>query len=270
MKPSDKDGVSCYVDSADGDDSKSGLSPAEAVKSQAKIGATCTAVYFKRGSVFHEKLRIVGNVRTYTNYGDAEDPLPSFVLPRTKSSGPVIAALATKGVTFDGLYLSGASGDGSREGLPSGACVVFGYQNQLTNCELTGCDTGVILYDEANLVQGNYFHDLGTTVEVLPGVDPYLLGVGVGSLVSASNSKIQYNTFINCKSSAKPDGGSGTCYGGATAVAVPRGRAIERVLINHNYLLETKPGQMSHWYEIAGTGSRRMTHGDPLSGRVRA
>lgn len=34
--------VTCYVDSVGGDDSRSGLSEAEAVKTQAKIGSTCT------------------------------------------------------------------------------------------------------------------------------------------------------------------------------------------------------------------------------------
>jgi hypothetical protein len=78
--------VTCHVDRVGGDDSWSGLFEAEAVKTQAKIGSTCTIARFKRGSVFNEALKITTKVKTYPNYGDAGAPLPQFVVPHTASS----------------------------------------------------------------------------------------------------------------------------------------------------------------------------------------
>jgi hypothetical protein len=45
--------VDCFVDSVAGNDTKSGLSEAEAIQSLAKIPSSCTTVKFKRGSVFN-------------------------------------------------------------------------------------------------------------------------------------------------------------------------------------------------------------------------
>jgi hypothetical protein len=78
--------VACYVDRVGGDDSWSGLSEGEAVKTQAKIGSTCTMTRSRRGSVFNEVLKISSKVKTYTNYGDAGAPLPQFVVPHTAGS----------------------------------------------------------------------------------------------------------------------------------------------------------------------------------------
>lgn len=70
--------MTCFIDSVGSDDGKSGLSEAEAVKSQARVGGTCTVLRYKRGSVFNEKLIVFEKVKTYGNYGDPGVPLPKF------------------------------------------------------------------------------------------------------------------------------------------------------------------------------------------------
>jgi hypothetical protein len=215
--------ASCYVDSVNGDDGQSGLSEAEAVRSQAKIGANCTTIRYRRGSLFAETVRLIDGAKTYTNYGDAKDPLPRFVVPRTKSSGPVIQAMGTTGATFDGLYLSGATGDGTVAGQTAGACVALGLGNTLTNSEITDCDVGVILYDEGNVVEGNYIHDIVTHADLSPEVDPFLAGGSVGVVVRAPSSIVRWNTLVNCKGSSASVVGLGDCYGGATEITMPFG-----------------------------------------------
>jgi MYXO-CTERM domain-containing protein len=231
--------VNCFIDVVNGDDSKSGLSEAEAVKSQSKIGnigSTCTVVRFKRGSVFGEKLKIVSNVKTYTNYGALTDPLPKFVVPRSKSSGPVIQAMGKANLTFDGLTISGATGDGTMAGLMGGSCVVLGNSSQLTNSEITDCDIGVMLTDGSSVVKSNYIHDLKMGVDTLASVDPYLVGGGVGILINNSGSNdISYNTIVNCKGPAKSTGGVSDCYGGAIELIVASGGEIGGFYIKNNY-----------------------------------
>ncbi|MFL7809932.1 MAG: PfkB family carbohydrate kinase, partial [Anaerolineae bacterium] len=66
-------------------------------------------------------------------------------------------------------------------------------------------------------------------VDVLPGVDPYLLGGGVGVVVSAGSNKIRYNTFVNCKGSLNTPGAIGDCYGGAFVVGLLEGWDLARI-----------------------------------------
>jgi hypothetical protein len=114
--------VVCYVDSVNGDDGKSGLSEAEAVKTQAKLGTTCTIARYKRGSSFKEQVRVTETIKTYTNYGDPNAPLPKFQhgtrffpdgrcihpgLPKTSSD-----AVRTKVTGDGGIYsVGGNQGD---------------------------------------------------------------------------------------------------------------------------------------------------------------
>ena len=241
--------VTCYVDSVNGDDTRSGLSEATAVKSQAKIGSTCNTVRFKRGSVFKEKLRIVDGVTTYGNYGDANDPLPRFVVPRAKSSGPVIQAMGRANLTFDGLSLSGATGDGtmagirgvlpangdgSTAGLLAGSCVVLGYDNQLTGSEISDCDIGVFAADGSPVIKGNYIHDLAAGLDTLASLDPYFVGGGIGVLINGAGPTVSFNTFVHCTGSANPVGGPSACYGGAIEVIVPSGKWLY-VTIENNF-----------------------------------
>jgi MYXO-CTERM domain-containing protein len=224
--------VTCYVDSAGGDDGNSGLSEAEAVRSQAKIGQTCTIVRFKRGSVFGEALKITTKVKTYTNYGDGSAPLPQFVVPHTASSGSLVNAYQG-GITVDGLYLAGSHGDGTMNGLGKGVCVSLGGNSQLLNNEITNCDIGIMLMGAGTLVQGNYVHDLTMAVDAAPGVDPNAVGGAEGIFINGSSNEVAYNSFVNCSNTAAWTGGN--CDGGATEVTVGNGGNVSGVKIHHNF-----------------------------------
>jgi hypothetical protein len=231
----DAQGVTCYVDSQNGDDTRSGLSEAEAVRSQSAIGATCTVVRYRRGSVFNEALQLTRNVLVYTNYGDAGDPLPRFVVPRVAMSGPVVQAMMFSGITIDGLYLSGSCGDGTMQNLMGGICVMLGADSKLLNNEITDCDIGIMLSGEGSLVRGNYVHDLIMGVDAPPGIDPNLVGGAEGIFINASNSEVSYNSFIRCKGPAEWVGANGGCDGGATEVTVRAGEIMTGVKVHHNF-----------------------------------
>ena len=227
--------VTCYVDSQNGNDDRTGLSEAEAVKSQAKIGSsgsTCTAVRYKRGSVFNEAVKISNKVKSYGNYGDANAPLPKFVKERSTNSGSIVSAYQG-GVTIEGLYMAGSKSDTSMSSLGQGICVMLGGSSKLLNNEITECDIGVMLMGSGTLVQGNYIHDLYVTVDAAPGVDPNAVGGAEGIFVNGSDNEVAYNTFVNCKNTAEWTGGN--CDGGATEVAVGAGGTVSGVKIHHNF-----------------------------------
>jgi MYXO-CTERM domain-containing protein len=224
--------VTCYVDSVSGNDALSGLSEAEAVKSQAKIGSTCTIARFKRGSVFGEALKIATKVKTYTNYGDASAPLPQFVVPHTANSGSLVNSYQG-GITIDGLYLAGSHGDGTMNGLGKGVCVNLGSGSKLLNNEITNCDIGIMVMGSGTLVQGNYVHDLTMAVDAAPGVDPNAVGGAEGIFINGSDNEVAYNSFVNCSNTAAWTGGN--CDGGATEVTVGNGGTVSGVKIHHNF-----------------------------------
>jgi parallel beta-helix repeat protein len=225
--------VTCYVDSVQGDDTKDGLSEANAVKTQAKIGKTCTAVRFKRGSVFAEAVKVATKVKYYGNYGDTSLPLPKFEIPRSPNNGSMLSAYQG-GITVDGLYLAGSQSDANMANLGKGICVMLGSNSKLINNEITNCDIGIMLSGTGTLVQNNYVHDLHVSVDAAPGVDPNVVGGAEGIFVNGSNNEVAYNNFINCSNYAEWTGGS--CDGGATEVTVGAdGAELTGVKIHHNY-----------------------------------
>ena len=115
--------VDCFVDSVAGDDGKSGLSEAEAVRSLSKIPSACTTAKFKRGSVFNipsgsknYAVNLTGSkIKTLTNYGEQDQPLPQFIKPHETSSGAVFSSYSQ--ITIDGLYISGSRSDAKMSNL---------------------------------------------------------------------------------------------------------------------------------------------------------
>jgi MYXO-CTERM domain-containing protein len=226
--------VTCYVDSVGGDDSKSSLSEGEAVKSQAKIGSTCTIVQYKRGSVFpDEAIKISNKVKVYTNYGDPSLPLPKFVRTRSPNNGAIVNSYQG-GITIDGLYLAGSQSDSDMSNLLKGIGVVLGGNSKLINSEITDCDIGIMLFGSGTLVQNNYVHDLHVSVDAQPGVDANVVGGAEGIFVNGSDNEVAYNSFINCAESA--DWQAGECDGGATEVSIGKdGASLSGLKIHHNY-----------------------------------
>jgi parallel beta-helix repeat protein len=163
--------VTCYVDSVAGDDTQSGLSEAEAVKTQGKVGKSCTAVRFKRGSVFNEPVKIgyTTKIKYFGNYGDPSLPLPKFQIPRSPNNGGMLQAYQG-GITVDGLFLAGSQSDANMANLGKGICVMLGGNSKLINNEITDCDIGIMLTGTGTLVENNYVHDLHVSVDAAPGV----------------------------------------------------------------------------------------------------
>jgi len=244
--------VDCFVDGVGGSDTNNGLSETAAWKSPSKIGATCTVVKFKRGSVFDiaagssnyaVNLMTLRNIKTLTNYGDANQPLPKFIKPHVPSSGGVLASYGG-GVTIDGLYLSGSRSDANMSNLADGICVMLGPNTTITNCEITLCDIGMMTTGENVTVKNNYVHDLSISVDAAPGVDPNAVGGAEGIFVNSSHVEVAYNRFVNCSTAAQwvsnTNGGGVRCDGGATEVSVPNGTngaagEVTDVKIHHNF-----------------------------------
>jgi MYXO-CTERM domain-containing protein len=242
--------VDCFIDSVNGDDTKTGLSEAQAVKTQAKIPSTCTVARFKRGSVFNESVKVSSKITTYTNYGNCSDPLPKFTKQRSTNNGSMFQAYSGN-VTIDGLYLGGSMSDASMTNLMNGVCVFLGGNSKLLNSEITNCDIGIMLSGSGSLVQGNYIHDLYISVDAAPGVDPNAVGGAEGIFVNGSNNEVSYNAFIGCRASAQWTGGS--CDGGATEVTVGAGGTVSGVKIHHNFSY-----QSCGFFEVSsGSGSSK-------------
>jgi MYXO-CTERM domain-containing protein len=247
--------VDCFVDSVAGDDTKSGLSEAEAVKSPSKIPSSCTTAKFKRGSVFDVPAGrsnygvnlMSSKVKTLTNYGDPSQPLPQFNKPHQASSGGVFASYSQ--ITIDGLYISGSRSDVQMSNLQDGICIMIGggsasQPSEIKNCEITLCDIGMMTSGDYVQVHDNYVHDLSISVDAAPGVDPNIVGGAEGIFVNSSHVRVHHNRFVNCSTAAQwvsnANGGGIRCDGGATEVSIPNGKngaagEVTDVEIDHNF-----------------------------------
>ncbi len=233
--------VDCFIDTVGGNDSNTGLSEDQAVKSQAKIPKSCTVAKYKRGSQFAEKLAVGGSVKTFTNYGDPCQPLPKFVMPGTTNTGPVVSSFQG-GITIDGLYLANSHGDGSSSGsnFSQGVCVNVGGNSVVQHCEITSCDIGVMIMGTGSKFLNNYVHDLNTMIADAPqssGININVVGGAEGIFVNGSNNEIAYNQFINCTGASQWTGGQ--CDGGATEVSIGNNATLSGVKIHHNFAYNT-------------------------------
>ena len=231
----------CYVDSVAGNDSRDGQSEATAVQSQAPISG-CGTVHYKRGSRFAEPVKTSAG-STFTNYGNASDPLPAFVTTDT------VVNSFQGGITIDGLHLEGSMGDGTMGGM--GVCVMLGGNSQLLNNEITDCDIGIMLFGDDSLVQGNVVYDLSRMAvdSTDPNVYANSVGGAEGIFVSGSNDEVAYNQFINCKAEAQWQGDGGY-DGGATEVAVPEGGTVSGLRVHHNFSYNS-----CGFFEVSGFGT---------------
>ena len=242
--------VDCFVDSVAGDDSKSGLSEADAVKSVSKIPSSCTTAKFKRGSVFNVPagrssygVNLTGSkIKVLTNYGDPSQPLPQFNKPHQASSGGVFSSYSQ--ITIDGLYISGSRSDAAMSNLQDGICIMIGggsasQPSEVKNCEISLCDIGMMTSGDYVQVHDNYVHDLSISVDAAPGVDPNIVGGAEGIFVNSSHVRVHHNRFVNCSTAAQwvsnTNGGGVRCDGGATEVTVKYAGEVTDVEIDHNY-----------------------------------
>ena len=240
----------CYVDSNSGNDSNDGLSETSPVQSQAAIPSDCTEVRYACGSTFNEPVDVGSNFgggggRTvFTNYGDKSLGLPRFVV----ESGSVVSSFGG-GITVDGLYLAGSTGDGTMQGLMAGVCVSMAGDSRLLNSEIADCDIGIMLRGEGSLIQGNLIRDLKMAVDST-NTDIYANAVGgaEGIFINGANNEVAYNTFLRCADAA--DWVSGNCDGGATEVTVGEGDVVDNLRIHHNVAIDT-----CGFFEVSGFGT---------------
>jgi hypothetical protein len=270
--------VDCFVDSVAGDDTKSGLSEAEAVKSPSKIPSSCTVAKFKRGSVFNipagrsnygVNLTTNRNLKTLTNYGDPSQPLPQFNKPHEASSGGVFSSYSQ--ITLDGLYISGSRSDAAMSNLMDGICVMIGggtaaQPSEVKNCEITLCDIGMMTSGDYVQVHDNYVHDLSISVDAAPGVDPNIVGGAEGIFVNSSHVRVHHNRFVNCSTAAQwvsnTSGGGVRCDGGATEVSVKYAGEVTDVEIDHNYSYNS-----CGFFEVASMFQPQGTTGAYVKGK---
>jgi MYXO-CTERM domain-containing protein len=245
----------CFVDSVAGSDTADGKTESTAWQSLSKIASSCTTVKFKRGSVFdvpagssNYAVKLMGTqIKTLTNYGDPNQPLPKFIKPHETSSGAVFSSFSQ--ITIDGLYISGSRSDAAMSNLADGICIMIGggsasQPSVIKNCEITLCDIGMMTSGDYVEVSNNYVHDLSISVDAPPGVDPNAVGGAEGIFVNSSHVRVHHNRFINCSTAAQwvsnTNGGGVRCDGGATEVSVPNGKngaagEITDVEIDHNF-----------------------------------
>jgi hypothetical protein len=226
--------VTCYVDSVNGDDGKSGLSEAEAKKRQAKLDAACTEVRYKRGSVFPERVRMQAAIKTYANYGDPQAPLPKFQAPDQPGSGPVVDDSGGGGITVDGLSLSGARADLRASPWQAGACVRLGPGSQILNSEISDCELGVTMEGEGSRLQGTTIRDL-VRLGSSSSVDSLIDGA-IAVMVSASNQEIGDNTFVRCKMTENT---GMDCNGGGVHVMMPAGKLLVGLKVYRNFFRDS-------------------------------
>ncbi len=232
----------CYVDSVAGNDGNDGSTEATAVQSQAPLSG-CGTVFYKRGSVFNEPVNTSAG-STFTNYGDASQPLPAFITTDAAVSS------YSGGLTIDGLHLEGAMGDGTMGGM--GVCVwLMGENNQLLNSEVTDCDIGIMLFADNSVVRGNLVYDLDRMAVDSEDTGVYANAVGgaEGIFISGSNNEVAYNQFINCKAEAAWQGDGGY-DGGATEVVASEGEVVSNLRVHHNFAYNT-----CGFFEVSGFGT---------------
>lgn len=246
--------VTCYVDSKSptNGDGKTETTPLQGLSA---IPTNCTVVKFKRGSEFsipsgssNYAVKLMGTqIKTLTNYGDSNLPLPKFIKPHEVSSGAVFSSYSQ--ITIDGLYISGSRSDAQMSNLADGICIMIGggsvaEPSEIKNCEITLCDIGMMTSGDYVQVHDNYVHDLSISVDAAPGVDPNAVGGAEGIFVNSSHVRVHHNRFINCSTAAEwvsnTNGGGVRCDGGATEVSIPNGKngaagLITDLEIDHNF-----------------------------------
>jgi hypothetical protein len=183
-----------YVDSINGSDSNSGISPAEPWRTLAPVHATDfplgSVVLFKRGSSWTGALVIdesgmEGDPIVFSTYGAGDRP--TFSNPTSASNGRVIV-IDADWVVVEGLLVRDATRDGVY--ITEGS-----NHNVVRDIEATDVGIGIGVRGQYNLVTHNYVHDLHMVVNTPGGHDDY---GAVGVLLQNSHNEIAYNRMVNC------------------------------------------------------------------------
>jgi hypothetical protein len=221
-------GTSYYVDSVNGQDSNSGLSPAQAWQTLTPVNDHTfepgDTVYFARGSSWDTGLIIndsgtADNPITFTSYGAGD--MPTFEKP-----GGNAIWITGNYVVIDGLFLQNAASDPDIPYSFRGALLIFlnTEHNIVRNSEFTDAGVGIRAFGQHHLIEHNYFHDL---VLVYDRLDESYGAIGLS--VNGSNIEVAYNRFENCRHKATAYG-----YDGGAIEIEGFTPVKEEIYIHHN------------------------------------
>lgn len=204
-------GHNYYIDSKDGQDTASGLSPSNAWKTLEKVNQhpflPGDTILFKRDGSWKGELTINSSGTEsrpilFSAYGTGKDPVISN--PNVKNG----AAIRLNGdwVIVEHFKV--------QEAHEAGIYIAKGADhNVVRNNEATLTGIGFSIHGRHNLVTRNYAHDLTIIVSTPGGDDDY---GAVGIWMFASNNEVSYNRLINCKAPSLDygyDGGVVEFYG---------------------------------------------------------
>jgi hypothetical protein len=247
-------GTSYYVDSANGQDSDSGLSPSHAWQALTPVNDHTfepgDTIYFARGSRWDTGLIIndsgtAGNPITLTSYGAGD--MPVFEKP-----GGSAIWITGSYVVIDGLCLQNAANDPDIPYNFRGALLIFfsTEHNVIRNSEFTNAGVGIRVFGQHHLIEHNYIHDL---VLVYDRPDESYGAIGIS--VNDSNVEVAYNRFENCRHEAAAYG-----YDGGAIEIEGFTPAKDNVYIHHNIstgsqgfieVTETKTSNVTVAYNIS-------------------
>ena len=258
-------GLPTYYISKSGDDSKSGMSPAEAwatVKNIPKDKAS--AVYFEKGGTFTAAGAPAqgrdgpaafnppkGSV--WTSYGDG-DKRP-ILAATEKTDGKATGAVLSPGgnTVISGISITGKANFGF---------LITTDGNVVQDCEIDGNITdsmiqlAISLRGNYNQVVGNFIHDLHEVI--LDSGSVNTSGGAEAIVVNGTNHEVAYNTISNCWCPNKTLGGAeGGCL---EIIARSPGEVVENVNFHHNYC-ETSVGLFEgDSGNFTGTSERMQEH----------
>jgi parallel beta-helix repeat protein len=221
-----------YVDATDGDDSKDGLSEANAWKTIAKVNSSSfspgDSILFKKGETWHEQLSppssgSSGNPITFSSYGSGSDPI---------ITGDDTRSLCVKldndnYLMFVGLIIERAESNGFRFLNGSSNTIIDNCTFRYNDKNGVHADDGDGPAMDSNVVKNSTVHDNGEN------------GIYLGRY--ATDWLIQKNTVHD--NSYKEAGTAGIQAWGSTS----SGHIIER-----NTIYDDKESGI--WIDVAGTG----------------
>jgi hypothetical protein len=232
---STSDGRAYYLDSVEGADSNSGLSPEEAWQTfEPLMDLELTPgdiVHFKKGSIWTDALTIQDHGSrthplTFTTYGAGKKPI--FENPRGRS------AITIRGnwVILEGMLV--------RNVLEAGVTIAADH-TIVQNMEVTDAGMGVAVRGQYNIVRNNYIYDLKMVRNTPGGDDDY---GAVGVWLFDSYNEVAGNLIVNCRA---PSYDYGTDGGGVEIF----GESVDGAYIHRNWIIDSDGG-----LEIGGGSAR--------------
>ena len=252
--PTHAAGTSYYVDSVNGQDSNSGLSPSQAWQTLTPVNDHTfepgDTIYFARGSSWDTGLIIhdsgtADNPIAFTSYGTGA--MPVFEKP----GGNAILVTGSH-VVIDGLFLQNAANDPHIAYTVRGALLIFfnTEHNVVRNSEFTNAGVGIRVFGQHHLIEHNYIHDL---VLVYDRINESYGAIGIS--VNDSNIEVAYNRFVNCRHKARAYG-----YDGGAIEIEGFAPVKDSIYIHHNIstdsqgfieVTETKTSNVTVSYNIS-------------------